>query len=99
MHDHLYKRLRRRTPPHWTGPLCRKPLVAAHPDRYDLFYNQERGLKALAGLEHLLAHTVILGYKPCLLGGDRKLAICIHDLPHFQGGIGRDHWKFYLQCH
>jgi len=41
-----------------------RALVAAHPDRYALFYNAERGVKPLAGLEHLPARTVALGYKP-----------------------------------
>ncbi|MEE8391718.1 MAG: glycosyltransferase family 1 protein, partial [Anaerolineae bacterium] len=41
-----------------------RALVAAHPDRYALFYNQERSVEALAGLEHLPARTVALGYKP-----------------------------------
>jgi len=39
-------------------------LVAAHPDHYALFYNRERGVKPLAGLEHLPTRTVALGYKP-----------------------------------
>ena len=39
-------------------------LVAAHPHRYTLFYNRERGIEPLAGLEHLPARTVALGYKP-----------------------------------
>jgi len=41
-----------------------RALVAAHPDRYALFYNRERGIKPLAGLEHLPTQTVALGYKP-----------------------------------
>ncbi len=41
-----------------------RALVAANPDRYGLFYNQERGVEPLAGLEHLPARTVALGYKP-----------------------------------
>ncbi len=41
-----------------------RALVAAHPDRYALFYNRERGIEPLAGLEHLPARTVALGYKP-----------------------------------
>jgi glycosyltransferase involved in cell wall biosynthesis len=49
-----------------------RALVAADPDRstaltagrYALFYNQERGIEPLAGLEHLPARTVALGYKP-----------------------------------
>ena len=39
-------------------------LVAVHPDRYALFYNRERGVEPLPGLEHLPARTVALGYKP-----------------------------------
>ena len=31
---------------------------------YGLFYNRERGIKPLPGLEHLPARTVALGYKP-----------------------------------
>jgi glycosyltransferase involved in cell wall biosynthesis len=31
---------------------------------YALFYNRERGIRPLAGLEHLPTHTVALGYKP-----------------------------------
>ncbi len=41
-----------------------RALVAAHPHRYTLFYNRERGVEPLAGLEHLPARTVALGYKP-----------------------------------
>ena len=41
-----------------------RALVAAHPDRYALFYNRERGIEPLAGLEHLPTQTVALGYKP-----------------------------------
>jgi glycosyltransferase involved in cell wall biosynthesis len=41
-----------------------RALVAASPDRYALFYNRERGVEPLAGLEHLPARTVALGYKP-----------------------------------
>jgi len=41
-----------------------RALVAAGPDRYALFYNRERGVKPLAGLEHLATRTVALGYKP-----------------------------------
>ncbi len=33
-------------------------------DRYGLFYNRERGIEPLSGLEHLPARTVALGYKP-----------------------------------
>jgi len=39
-------------------------LVAAHPERYALFYNRERGVEPLVGLEHLPTRTVALGYKP-----------------------------------
>jgi len=41
-----------------------RALVAAHPDRYGLFYNRERGVESLTGLEHLPTRTVALGYKP-----------------------------------
>ncbi len=41
-----------------------RALVAAHPHRYALFYNRERGIEPLEGLKHLPAHTVALGYKP-----------------------------------
>ncbi len=41
-----------------------RALVAASPDRYGLFYNQERGVEPLVGLEHLPTRTVALGYKP-----------------------------------
>ncbi len=41
-----------------------RALVAADPGRYALFYNRERGVEPLAGLEHLPARTVSLGYKP-----------------------------------
>jgi glycosyltransferase involved in cell wall biosynthesis len=41
-----------------------RALVAAGPDRYALFYNRERGIEPLAGLERLPARTVALGYKP-----------------------------------
>jgi glycosyltransferase involved in cell wall biosynthesis len=41
-----------------------RALIAGQPDRYSLFYNQERGIEPLAGLEHLSARTVALGYKP-----------------------------------
>ncbi|HEY75169.1 MAG TPA: glycosyltransferase family 4 protein [Thermoflexia bacterium] len=41
-----------------------RALVAAEPDRYGLFYNRERGIEPLAGLEHLPTRTVALGYKP-----------------------------------
>lgn len=41
-----------------------RALVAARPDHYGLFYNRERGIEPLAGLEHLPARTVALGYKP-----------------------------------
>ncbi len=42
----------------------RSTALTAGTDRYGLFYNQERGVEPLAGLEHLPAHTVALGYKP-----------------------------------
>ena len=41
-----------------------RALVAAHPDRFGLFYNRERGVEPLAGLGHLPARTIALGYKP-----------------------------------
>ncbi len=41
-----------------------RALVAAHPERYGLFANRERGAAPLAGLEHLPQRTVALGYKP-----------------------------------
>jgi glycosyltransferase involved in cell wall biosynthesis len=41
-----------------------RALITAHPDRYALFYNRERGVEPLVGLEHLPTHTVALGYKP-----------------------------------
>ncbi len=41
-----------------------RALVAAGPDRYALFYNRERGVEPLAGLQHLPARSVALGYKP-----------------------------------
>jgi len=41
-----------------------RALVAAHPDRYALFYNREQGVEPLPGLEHLPTRTVALGYKP-----------------------------------
>jgi glycosyltransferase involved in cell wall biosynthesis len=41
-----------------------RALVAAHPDRYVLFYNRERGIEPLPGLEHMPTRTVALGYKP-----------------------------------
>ncbi len=41
-----------------------RALIARAPDRYALFYNRERGAEPLAGLEHVPAHTIALGYKP-----------------------------------
>jgi len=41
-----------------------RALVAAYPDRFGLFYNQERGVEPLAGLGHLPTRTIALGYKP-----------------------------------
>ncbi len=41
-----------------------RALVAADPERYALFYNRERGVEPLTGLEHLPTRTVALGYKP-----------------------------------
>jgi len=55
----------------YAGSLARALVTADHstpltagPDRYGLFYNRERGVEPLAGLEHLPARTVALGYKP-----------------------------------
>ena len=41
-----------------------RALVSVHPDRYALFYNRERTIEPLSGLEHLTTRTVALGYKP-----------------------------------
>jgi glycosyltransferase involved in cell wall biosynthesis len=41
-----------------------RALIALTPDRYALFYNRERGVQPLPGLEHLPTRTVALGYKP-----------------------------------
>jgi glycosyltransferase involved in cell wall biosynthesis len=41
-----------------------RALVDAHPDRYALFYNRERGIEPLVGLDDLPSSTVALGYKP-----------------------------------
>lgn len=41
-----------------------RALVAAHPGRYVLFYNRERGTQPLPGLEQWPTRTVALGYKP-----------------------------------
>ena len=41
-----------------------RALVAADSSRFALFYNRERGVEPLEGLEHLSARTVGLGYKP-----------------------------------
>ena len=41
-----------------------RALVTVNSERYALFYNAERGVTPLAGLEHLPVHTVALGYKP-----------------------------------
>jgi len=41
-----------------------RALVAQDADRYGVFYNRERGIQPLAGLERLPACTVGLGYKP-----------------------------------
>jgi glycosyltransferase involved in cell wall biosynthesis len=41
-----------------------RALVAANPCRYALFYNRERGVQPLVGLEHLPTYSVALGYKP-----------------------------------
>jgi glycosyltransferase involved in cell wall biosynthesis len=41
-----------------------RALAASHPERLGLFYNREQGVEPLAGLEHLPARTIALGYKP-----------------------------------
>ncbi len=41
-----------------------RALVDTSPDGYALFYNREHGVTPLAGLEHLPARSVALGYKP-----------------------------------
>lgn len=41
-----------------------RALVGRAPDRYALFYNRERGVDPLDGLEWVPARTVSLGYKP-----------------------------------
>ena len=41
-----------------------RALVATDPERYALFYNRERGIEPLPGLDHLPTRTVALGYKP-----------------------------------
>jgi glycosyltransferase involved in cell wall biosynthesis len=41
-----------------------RALVAQDADRYGVFYNRERGIQPLPGLEWLPARTVGLGYKP-----------------------------------
>jgi glycosyltransferase involved in cell wall biosynthesis len=41
-----------------------RALVAACPDRYALFYNRERGVEPLVGLEQFPTCTIALGYKP-----------------------------------
>jgi glycosyltransferase involved in cell wall biosynthesis len=41
-----------------------RALAQLVPGRLELFYNRERGVKALKGLEQLPAHTVALDYKP-----------------------------------
>jgi glycosyltransferase involved in cell wall biosynthesis len=41
-----------------------RALIAAAPDRYALFFNQEHGVEPLAGLNSIPARTVALGYKP-----------------------------------
>jgi len=41
-----------------------RALVAADPGSYALFYNRERGIEPLVGLEHLPSRTIALGYKP-----------------------------------
>jgi glycosyltransferase involved in cell wall biosynthesis len=41
-----------------------RELSGMIPDRLKVFYNQERGVEPLRGLEHLPSRTVSLGYKP-----------------------------------
>ncbi|MBN1810833.1 MAG: glycosyltransferase family 4 protein [Anaerolineae bacterium] len=41
-----------------------RALVSVDLGRYALFYNRERGIEPLAGLERLPTRTVALGYKP-----------------------------------
>jgi glycosyltransferase involved in cell wall biosynthesis len=41
-----------------------RALVADEPGRYSLFYNQERGVRPLDGLDHVPARKVSLGYRP-----------------------------------
>ena len=41
-----------------------RALSTTIPDRMALFYNQERGVQPLSGLEQLPSRTVSLGYKP-----------------------------------
>ncbi|TET55068.1 MAG: glycosyltransferase family 1 protein, partial [Anaerolineales bacterium] len=41
-----------------------RALVDGDGQRYRLFYNRERGVDSPAGLEHITARTVALGYKP-----------------------------------
>ncbi|HIC88353.1 MAG TPA: glycosyltransferase family 1 protein [Anaerolineae bacterium] len=41
-----------------------RSLIAREPDQVALFYNREHGIEPLAGLEHVPARTVALGYKP-----------------------------------
>ena len=41
-----------------------RELSGMMPDRLALFYNQEKGIEPLRGLEHLPARTISLGYKP-----------------------------------
>ena len=41
-----------------------RALVDADSDGIGLFYNKERGIRPLAGLDHVPTHTVALGYKP-----------------------------------
>jgi glycosyltransferase involved in cell wall biosynthesis len=48
-----------------TRALVRRGCVCAGDDHpYALFYNRERGVEPLVGLEHLPTSTVALGYKP-----------------------------------
>ncbi len=41
-----------------------RAMASQLPGELALFYNRERGIKPLAGLEHIPARTVALGYKP-----------------------------------
>lgn len=53
-----------------------RALVAVYPGPLALFYNRERGVEPLPGLEHLPARTVALGYKPW------RMAVWLGQLAH-----------------